>query len=182
MAQDLLMERICDGHLLLSGGSLGLRQSVVCRNRQVAGLPDTFSLDHLTFIPLDGEGRPITSPSIELEVYSLEGANAAGSAPLFTSGPLLNQGALTVRVGMPPSPRPLLSPNDTYVLRVIGADLSKGPQEQVSSILYLSQRLNVAYESNLLSLMMLEMGSLKRSSKWVTNRLKGSSEGMFFSL
>ncbi len=75
-----------------------------------------------------------------------------GSAPLFTSGPLLNQGALTVRVGMPPSPRPLLSPNDTYVLRVIGVDLSVDSQERLSSILYLSQRPDAVYESNLLSL------------------------------
>lgn len=57
-----------------------------------------------------------------------------------------------MRVGMSPSPRPLLSPNDTYVLRVIGVDLSVDSQERLSSILYLSQRPDAVYESNLLSL------------------------------
>ena len=115
----------CDGYLLLSGGSLGLSNMILCSSDK----PDTFIEHHLSFIPLDQSGKPITSPMLSLEIFEL-----FDNASVAVSGEVGDRAAMTLL-------EPL--PSGTYRLVVD----HPGQPNELSSVLMLSQNLGEAYQS-----------------------------------
>ena len=120
----------CDGHLLLSAGSLGLDSMILCADDR----PNTF-LDHqVTLMPLSASGKPIISQSLSVEIYEL-----FSSSLVADSGPLGAKGAMTLS-------EPLTS--GTYRLVINAQDTSIN----AVSVLMLSQELGLAYQSQSLIL------------------------------
>ena len=119
--------QMCDGHLLLSAGTLGLWDSVSCTNTP----PDTFLRHQLTFMALDARGRPVVSDEIHLEIHSLTPLDESQSNTLvYEDGALLSRGAITL-------PASELTPGSFYKLKIIDTDVNV----DISSINFLFQSL-----------------------------------------
>ena len=131
----------CDGHLLLSGGTLGLTDSVVCPNQE----PNGFINHHITFIPLDREGRPIVSPSISMSIFEITGED---NSPIISNDQLGSRGALTAQVLRGQASDITLQSGGIYRLRIVDQD----DDIDVASVLQLSQLPNLSYQEELLTL------------------------------
>lgn len=136
----------CDGHMLLSGGTSSLWDSVTCNGAR----PETFKRHHITLIPLDARGRPSLSDQItDLEIYSLNASPNAGDAPLTsTDGDFSQLGALTLSVNASDDQDSGVEAGGVYRLWVRGADVG----DEVSSVLYVAHIPNTAPQSEILTL------------------------------
>ena len=115
--------------------------SAICPNE----VPEDFINHHLTFIPLDEEGRPIVSSSIFMSIFEV---GADDQSPLLSNGALNNRGAMTARVLRNQSSDVTLERGSVYRLRVSDRDANV----DVASVLQLSQIPGRGYQEELLTL------------------------------
>ena len=140
----------CDGHLLLSGGTLNLTDDVICPNEE----PNGFINHQITLMPLDDKGRPVVSSSISMAIFEV---TSEDNPPIISSGPLGNRGALTALISDGQSSDSALQPGGLYRLRVIDQD----DEIDVTSVLQLSQFPNQSFRDQSLILEVSEMSTME---------------------